>query len=118
MLAPAGKFFIPKKEDFMKKRILAAFLAVLFLLPMGACSQPGGGGKTIEGTVEDSILFPGVVVERGAQVQGCILMKGTVVHKNSVLHNVISDKDVEIMDGRTLMGHASYPLVIAKGSKI
>ena len=77
-----------------------------------------GDGSCIEGTVEDSILFPGVVVERGAQVQGCILMKGTVVHKNSVLHNVISDKDVEIMDGRTLMGHASYPLVIAKGSKI
>lgn len=37
----------------MKKRILAALLAVLFLLPMGACSQPGGGGKTIEGTVEE-----------------------------------------------------------------
>ena len=36
----------------MKKRILAALLAVLFLLPMGACSQPGGG-KTIEGTVEE-----------------------------------------------------------------
>ena len=31
---------------------------------------------------------------------------------------VIADKDVEVLEGRTLMGHATYPIVLAKGSKV
>ena len=29
---------------------------------------------------------------------------------------VITDKYVEVLPGRTLMGHESYPIVISKGS--
>ena len=77
-----------------------------------------GDGCRIEGTVENSILFPSVVVERGAEVRNCILFKGTSVGRNSVLHYVIADKDVEVLEGRHLMGHESYPVVVAKGAKI
>jgi glucose-1-phosphate adenylyltransferase len=68
--------------------------------------------------VENSILFPGVVVEAGAQVRGCVLFKETAVRKNARLSCVIADKDVEVLEGRTLMGHRSYPLVLAKGSVV
>ena len=75
-------------------------------------------GCRIEGTVENSILFPGVVVEKGTVVRNSILFKETVVHENATLAHIIADKSVEIMSGRTLMGHATYPIVLAKESKI
>ena len=75
-------------------------------------------GCTIEGTVENCILFPGVTVERGAEVRDSILFKGTAVRDGVTLCHVIADKGVEILPGRTLMGHENYPIVLAKGSVV
>ena len=75
-------------------------------------------GCRIEGTVVDSILFPGVVVEPGAVIRNSVLFKETVVRRNAQLGYVIADKDVEILADRTLMGHATYPIVLRKGSKV
>ena len=75
-------------------------------------------GCRVEGVVENSILFPGVVVEKGATVRNCILFKETVVGQGASLAHIIADKFVEIQANRTLMGHATYPIVLAKGSKI
>ncbi len=72
-------------------------------------------GCEIEGTVENSLLFRGVVVERGAVVKNSILMQGTVVHANAELDSVITDKDVTITAGRKLSGDPSYPIYFAKG---
>lgn len=71
-------------------------------------------GCQIEGTVKNSILFRGVVVEKGATVENCILMQGTVVHANSSLHAVITDKNVTVTGGKKLMGDPAYPIYIAK----
>ena len=75
-------------------------------------------GCRIEGTVENSILFSGAVVEKGATVRNCILFKEAAVRANANLAHIIADKHVEVLEGRTLMGHATYPIVLAKGSKI
>lgn len=75
-------------------------------------------GCTIEGTVENCILFPGVRVEKGAQVRDSILFKGTCVREGAVLSHVIADKGVEILAGRSLIGQESYPIVVAKGSTV
>lgn len=75
-------------------------------------------GCRIEGTVENSVLFPGVVVEAGAVVRNCVLFKEDVVRSNAQLAYIIADKDVEVLPDRTLMGHATYPIVLAKGSKV
>ena len=75
-------------------------------------------GCHIEGTVENSVLFPGVVVEAGAVVRNCVLFKETAVRKGASLAYVIADKDVEVLQDRTLMGHATYPIVLAKGSVV
>ena len=32
--------------------------------------------------------------------------------------HIIADKDVEVLEGRTLMGHSSYPIVLEKGSVV
>ena len=73
-------------------------------------------GCRIEGVVENSILFPGVVVEEGAVVRNCVLFKEDIVRRNVQLAYIIADKDVEVLENRTLMGHATYPIVLAKGS--
>ena len=75
-------------------------------------------GCRIEGTVVNSILFPGVTVEKGAKVEDCILFRGTAVREEARLSHVITDKHVELLPGRTMVGHTAYPIVIAKGSVI
>ena len=68
--------------------------------------------------MENSILFPGVVVESGAVVRNCVLFKETAVRRGASLSYLIADKNVEILPDRTLMGHGSYPIVLAKGSRV
>ena len=77
-----------------------------------------GDGCSIEGVVENSILFPGVTVEVGAVVRNCVIFKDSIVRKDAQLSYIIADKDVEVLPGRTLMGHVTYPIVLAKGSKV
>jgi len=71
-------------------------------------------GCVVEGTVVNSILARGVHVEKGAKVENCILLQRTVVQADAVLRYVIADKNVRVCSGRMLMGHGTYPLVIAK----
>lgn len=72
-------------------------------------------GCIIDGTVENSLLFRGVVVEKGAVVRNSILMQGTVIHANSSVNSVITDKNVTISNGRNLSGDPSYPIYFTKG---
>lgn len=52
-----------------------------------------GAKCVIAGTVENSILSPGVRVEHGAEVRNCILMHDCVVEEGAKLHYVVSDRD-------------------------
>ena len=107
--------FHPQRPVHTKERNDAS----TYLDPAGTCCNClVADGCTIEGSVENSILFRGVSIERGAEVKNCILMQDCTVSRDAVLHHVIADKNVEIMAGRTLIGHSQYPLAIAKGSKV
>ena len=98
-------------------RAKGADKASTYVGPNGRCvNSLVAEGCRIEGTVENSVLFPGVVVEAGAVVRNSVLFKEDMVSANSQLAYVIADKDVKIQAGRSLMGHATYPIVIAKGS--
>ena len=72
-------------------------------------------GCALYGTVEKSILFRGVSVEKGAQVLSSIVMQGTTVGKNAVLEHVILDKDVTVCDGTVLIGTPEHPVIVQKG---
>ncbi|MBQ8933280.1 MAG: glucose-1-phosphate adenylyltransferase subunit GlgD [Lachnospiraceae bacterium] len=88
--------------------------------------SPGGSvhnsiiadGCSIYGTVENSILFPGVTVEKGSIIRNCVLFKETFVGQRSEVAFVIADKRVQFAPGSTIIGSVSYPIVIAKESKI
>ena len=75
-------------------------------------------GCMIEGTVENSVIFRGVRVERGAVVKNCIIMQDTVVGENARLDYVVADKDVVFDMNRVLTGHQNYPVYVAKGSRV
>ena len=77
-----------------------------------------GDGCHVEGTVRNSILFSGVVVEEGAVVDGCILFRDAVVRRGAEISYVIADKNVEIMQNRRLMGYTSHPIVLSKNSRV
>ena len=72
-------------------------------------------GCVIEGEVENSILFRGVKIAKGAKVKNCILMQDTVVDAGANIEYLIADKDVTISAGKEMKGTDSYPVYIAKG---
>ncbi len=76
------------------------------------------GGCLVEGTVENSILFRGVVVEKGAYIKNSIVMQKSKVQAGAILEQVICDKNVSIKPGRQLKGECNYPLVIKKGTVV
>ena len=75
-------------------------------------------GCTIEGEVENSIIFRGVHVGRGSVVKNCILLQDTYVGANVTLNCVVADKNVIIKEGRTLSGHETMPFFIDKGATV
>lgn len=75
-------------------------------------------GCIIEGTVENSILFPGVTIAKGAVVRNSVLFKNVHVEENCSVSYVIADKNVQIRSGGTLTGHENYPMAIAKNAVI
>ena len=90
-----------------------------YIDPSGCCVNCLiADGCTIEGSVENSVLFRGVSIARGAEVKNCILMQDATINRDAVVHHIIADKNVVVLEGRTLMGHATYPLAIAKNSTV
>lgn len=71
-------------------------------------------GCVIEGEVENSILFRGVKVAKGAKVKNCIIMQDTIIEEGADIEFVIADKKVEITAGKILKGNDSYPIYIGK----
>lgn len=71
-------------------------------------------GCDINGIVENSILFRGVVVEEGAVIRNSIVMENGHIMKNACMNYTITDKNVTICEDRTIGGYSTYPVVIVK----
>lgn len=74
-------------------------------------------GCIIDGTVENSVLFRGVRVRRGAVVRNCVIMQDCDIQENVEIENVIFDKAVTIRSGK-LIGQSEYPIVIGKNTTL
>ncbi len=71
-------------------------------------------GCVIEGTVENSIIFRGVHVSRGAVVKNSILFQDAYICEGASLNCVVADKNVMVKNGRVLSGHETMPFFIGK----
>ena len=75
-------------------------------------------GCEIRGTVENSIIFRGVTVGKGAVVKDSILMQRCDVQDGARVENVICDKEVIITKNRWLKGAENYPYIVKKKARI
>ena len=75
-------------------------------------------GCVVEGEVENSILFRGVYVGKGAKIKNSIVMQDGRVYENTSLDQVIVDKRGNVRPYSNLKGNESYPLIIPKGAVV
>jgi len=75
-------------------------------------------GCVIEGEVENSILFRGVKVGKGAKVKNSILMQDTVVEAGADVEYIISDKNVTITAEKAIKGTDTFPVYVAKNQTV
>lgn len=73
-------------------------------------------GCTINGTLENSILFRGVTVGKGSVIKDSVVMQGVTVGSNCTIDHVILDKGCSIRDGRTLIGYDNFPILLKKNT--
>lgn len=73
------------------------------------CRSLVSDGCVIEGTVEHSVLSPGVVVQAGAVVRYSVVMTDTVIEAGAVVDHAILDKRVWVGAG-TRVGWGDIPL--------
>ena len=67
-------------------------------------------GCVIEGTVENSVLFPGVQVHRGARVRNAIIMQDTVVGEGCEVEYAVVDKQCVLGSNAVIgSGDAAVP---------
>ncbi len=69
-------------------------------------------GCVIEGEVENCILFRGVRIGKGAVVKNCVIMQDTVIEGNTIVKYLITDKEVRITSGKSLIGNESFPVFV------
>lgn len=70
-------------------------------------------GCEIEGTVENSVLFRGVAVKKGAIVRNSIIMQKGAIEEGAYVENIIADKHAKISENKALVGEVE-PKVIKK----
>jgi glucose-1-phosphate adenylyltransferase len=71
-------------------------------------------GCVIEGTVQNSILFRGVKIGKGAQVKNSIVMQNGLIQEGSQLNYVILDKEVCIEREQDIRGVINAPYLAMK----
>ena len=78
-------------------------------------------GCVVNGTVVNSILSGGVIIEEGAEVYDSIIMEDVVIKKNASVYTAIIDSDTTVLEGAVVGNKGadkSDITVIAKGSVI
>lgn len=75
-------------------------------------------GAIIEGEVDNSIIFRGVKIKKGAVVKNSIIFQDTEVGEGSILNYVITDKDTIIGDHIHLFGNRIHPFLTDKAERI
>lgn len=77
-----------------------------------------GNGCDVRGRVCGSVVFRGVSIAQGADVQDCVIMQDSVIGEGAYLRNAIIDKDVIVAPGARVIGTPDTLTVIRKGLKV
>ena len=75
-------------------------------------------GSMILGTVENSVIFPGVRIAKGAVVRNSVLLPSTVVESGAVVDYAILAQHAVIEEGAQVIGEESQITVIPEGETV
>ena len=75
-------------------------------------------GCMLEGQVKNSVLFRQVTVNKGAEVEDCVIMNDAVIGEGSELKYVILDKNVTVTPGAKLIGTKKNPIIVKRGETV
>ena len=111
----AKKLFVPKRSIYTK---VSDNAPAKYDLNCNVKHSLIADGCIIEGDVENSILFRGVKVKKGAKVKNSILMQGTVVREKAELNYLITDKNVTVCPDHVLISSEMSPMYVGKGISV
>ncbi len=109
------RLFSPGRQIYTKER---DDMPSIYGLESNLTNSLAADGCIIDGTVENSIIFKGVKIGKGAVIKNSILMQDTVIGENAKLNCVIADKNVNIKSGVELSGAPTFPVSLSKGTRI
>ncbi len=75
-------------------------------------------GSYLDGCCKHSVLFREITLERGARLDGCVVMQGCKIGTGADLQCVILDKDVVVRPYVRLVGTPEHPLYVRKGDTV
>ena len=85
-----------------------------------ACSKNSlvADNCSIEGSLENCVVFTGVKIGKGAALKNCIIMKDSVIGDGAKLDFVIADKNVTFAPQTVITGNEKLPIVVPKGASV
>ncbi|MDU5504115.1 MAG: glucose-1-phosphate adenylyltransferase subunit GlgD [Anaerococcus vaginalis] len=75
-------------------------------------------GALIEGEIENSIIFRGVKVKKGAVIKNSIIFQNSEIGEGAILNHVITDKDTKVLEDVKLFGNRNHPYLTDKGEHV
>ena len=75
-------------------------------------------GSMILGEVENSIIFPGVRIGKGAKVTNSVIMPSTVIEEGAVVDYAIVAQNCRISAGAQVLGEKGGITVVAEGENV
>lgn len=75
-------------------------------------------GSIIRGNVENSIIFRGVSIGKGAVVKNSIIFQDSVISDGAILNYAITDKGTYVGKDTRLFGNRSHPYVTSKDEEL
>jgi glucose-1-phosphate adenylyltransferase len=111
----AAKLYLPKRPIYTK---VSDNAPAKYDLNCVVKNSLIADGCIIEGEVENSVIFRGVKIGKGAKVKNCILMQGTVIGDKAECNYIITDKDVNVGANRLLNSSPAHPMYVGKGASL
>ena len=74
-------------------------------------------GCIIKGTVDNSIIFRGVIIMEGSVVKNSVVLQNSIIGENANLNYVVMDKQTKINDNEKIEGTSENPIIIDKDHK-
>lgn len=86
----------------------------LYLEDNKASNSIVANGCIINGEVENSVVFRGAKIGKGAIIKNSIIFQKAVIEENAVVINAVVDKNAVIKEGVFVQGSSNNPYVVEK----